>query len=237
MYAGGGSLGWNPLPLLLEETQRLLDRGFRALKIKIGHGPREDAEIVREIRGAAGPHVRIMVDANRAYDLAGALELCRVLEEQDISWFEEPFPYEDPGPWLALRERTTVRLAGGEGFARMSQAAEALRLGLVHVLQCDAGAFGLEALLAIASMAHEDGVALTPHSCNSAIGFGVSAHLQRALPNAEVQEFETFDSPFIHGIFEQPWTISSGRVALSEEPGLGLRFNGATLDRYARMAG
>jgi len=232
VYAGGGSLCWNPLPLLVQETQALLARGFRAVKIKIGHGPDEDAEIVRTLRRACGPEVRIMVDANRAYDLMSALKLCDVLEEEGVYWFEEPLVYDHPEDWRTLRAQTTVHITGGEGFSRLSQAADALREGLVDVLQCDAGAFGLVDLTAIGAMAAEAGVGLTPHSCNSVIGFLVSCHLQRALPNAEIQEFETFDSPFIHRIFEEPWTLTGGKLRLPETPGLGVSLSRETLEQY-----
>jgi D-galactarolactone cycloisomerase len=231
VYAGGGSLCWNPLPLLVEETQALVARGFRALKIKIGHGPEEDAEIIRAVRTAA-PDLQIMVDANRAYDLDSALRLCRTLEEQNVYWFEEPLVYDAPEPWRRLRAGTSVKITGGEGFSRLAQVADALREEIVGVLQCDAGGFGLEALLAIASMAAEAGVALTPHSCNSVIGFVVACHMQPALPNPEVQEFETFDSPFIHRLFSEPFRLTEGCVRLSEAPGLGVTLNEETLGRF-----
>ncbi|MBM3459252.1 MAG: mandelate racemase/muconate lactonizing enzyme family protein [Armatimonadetes bacterium] len=231
VYAGGGSLCWNPLPLLEEETDRLLEQGFRAFKIKVGHGPEEDAAIVRTLRRRA-PQARIMVDANRAYDLPGALQFARVLEEEQAGWFEEPFVYDDPALWRSLRTATPVRVSGGEGFHQLRQVSEALRDGIVEILQCDAGGFGLEGLLSIASLAAEADVALTPHSCNSAIGFVVACHLQRALPNHELQEFETFDNPFIHSIFAEPFALQDGCVVLPEAPGLGVTWNRETIEQY-----
>jgi L-alanine-DL-glutamate epimerase-like enolase superfamily enzyme len=232
VYAGGGSLCWNPLPLLLEEADQLVAGGHVALKIKIGHGPEEDAEIVRAIRARVPPYVRIMVDANRAYDLESALKLAPTLEEAEVGWFEEPFVYDDPEPWRVLRQRARVKIAGGEGFSRVSQAADALREGIVHILQCDAGGFGLHALLATATLAQEYRVSLMPHSCNGVIGFVVACHLQTALPNRQLQEFETFDNPFIHRLFNEPFTVENGCLALPETPGLGFTFNEATLERY-----
>jgi len=177
--------------------------------------------------------VRIMVDANRAYNLKDALTLCRALEEHGVYWFEEPLVYDDPAEWRALRSGTSVQITGGEGYSRLSEAADALREGIVQVLQCDAGAFGLEQLLAIGSMTAERDVALTPHSCNSVIGFVVSCHLQRALPNAEIQEFETFDNPFIHSIFRERFELSGGKLLLTEAPGLGVTLDEETIARCA----
>jgi len=232
VYAGGGSLCWNPLHSLLSETESLLERGFRALKIKIGHGPEEDAEIVRAIRGVCGPDVRIMVDANRAYDLVGALRLSETLAAEGIDWFEEPFGYDCPEDWRTLRRASPVLLAGGEGFGRIAEASRAVSEEMLDVLQCDAGGFGLEALLATASVAHEGGVSLTPHSCNSVIGFLVGCHLQSALPNSQRQEFETFDNPFVHSIFNEGLSVTGGSVRLTEAPGLGVTLNEELIQRH-----
>lgn len=232
VYAGGGSLCWNPLPELVSEAEALVARGFRALKIKIGHGHGEDGEILRAVRAAVGPDIQLMVDANRAYDLEGARRLCPVLEVTGVYWFEEPFGYDDPEPWRSLREATPTRLAGGEGFSRVRQAAEALGNGLLSVLQCDAGGFGLEALLATATLAAEEEAFLTPHACNSAIGLVVAAHLQLAIVNPEIQEFETFDNPFIQSIFNEPFVLRDGCLLLPEGPGYGYTLNEETVERY-----
>ena len=103
---------------------------------------------------------------------------------------------------------------------------------ITTVLQCDAGGFGLEALRAIAALAAEEGASLTPHSCNSVNGLVVACHLQRAIPNGEVQEFETFDSPFIHSIFNEPFTLRDGYLVLPDGTGLGFTLNEETVKRY-----
>lgn len=232
VYAGGGSLCWNPLPLLVEETEALLEHGFRALKIKIGHGPDEDAEIIRALRRVAGRDIRILVDANRAYDLPGALRLLPALEAEGIDWFEEPLVYDRPEEWRQVRAASNVKIAGGEGFGRLQQVADAAREGMLDIYQCDAGGFGLEQLLAIASLTEEHGASLTPHSCNSVIGFVVSLHLQLAIPNTEIQEFETFANPFVQEIFNEPITLLDGCVEVPDAPGHGFTLNEEMLGVY-----
>lgn len=232
VYAGGGSLCWNPLPPLVEETEQLLGRGFRALKIKIGHGPDEDAEIVRTLRGVAGPDVAMMVDANRAYDLPGALRLLPVLADFGYRWFEEPLGEEDPAAWRRLRAATPVAIAGGEGFHSLAEVAHASAEEMLAVYQCDAGGMGLTELLAVASLVGERGARLTPHSCNTAIGFVVALHLQLAIPNGELQEYETFANPLVQEIFTEPFTVAGGCVTVPERLGLGVDLNETTLRRY-----
>lgn len=232
VYAGGGALCWNPLDDLVEEARQLKAQGFEGLKIKIGHGPEEDAEIVAAIREAVGPDSWIAVDANRAYDLRGALRLCDALAELDVAWFEEPFLYEDGQDYRRLREESAIPVAGGEGFAELSRVAWALENNVLDVLQCDCGV-GLAELLAAAEMAAEHGVLLTPHSCNNAMGRQVAMHLHLTIPNRAPQEFETFNSPFIRELLDPPPELADGRMELGDAPGLGVSLNRHTLQRYA----
>ena len=54
----------------MEEALRYVEAGFTALKVKIGFGIDDDVTVVNAVRDAVGPDVRIMVDANHAYDRA-----------------------------------------------------------------------------------------------------------------------------------------------------------------------
>src|SRR5437763_4536028 len=63
-YAGGIDLNL-PLDRLLRQTEGFLERGFRAVKIKVGRPTlAEDVERVRAVRGLLGEGVPLMVDAN-----------------------------------------------------------------------------------------------------------------------------------------------------------------------------
>ena len=52
----------------VEEAGRHLVGGFSAMKLKVGFGVEADIGYVRALREAVGPEVRIMMDANCAYD-------------------------------------------------------------------------------------------------------------------------------------------------------------------------
>ncbi|MBI3910879.1 MAG: hypothetical protein HY320_08090, partial [Armatimonadetes bacterium] len=137
-----------------------------------------------------------------------------------------------PEEWRQLRAASRVKIAGGEGCGRIQPVADAAREEMLDIYQCDAGAFGLEQLLAIASLAYEHGARLTPHSCNNAIGFVISLHLQLAIPNAEIQEFETFANPFVQEIFAPSFALINGTVEVPETPGHGFTLNEDTLRRF-----
>ena len=55
-----------------DESAGLVERGFTAVKMKVGRGWREDLTLVEAVRQGIGPDTRLMVDANHAYTLAEA---------------------------------------------------------------------------------------------------------------------------------------------------------------------
>jgi L-alanine-DL-glutamate epimerase-like enolase superfamily enzyme len=221
IYAGGGSLCFAPPEELVKEARRYVAQGFRAMKIKIGHGPQEDAALVRAIRQAVAPDIELMVDANCSYDLDSALRLLPDLAALGVIWFEEPLPRGEREGYRRLRGASPVKIAGGEGCFTLTRVRELLSEEMVDILQPDMGLLGLSSWLAIAEMARETGVQVTPHVCNSALGLALALHLQLAIANGVRQEFETFDNPFVREIFNEPWQIEDGCCLLPDGPGLG----------------
>src|SRR5258708_40319328 len=77
--------GQDPLERKFEREAGLyLERGFRAVKMKVGLGVERDAELVAVVRKALEPGIRLMIDANNAYDPPAAIPLSRLFEQHDI---------------------------------------------------------------------------------------------------------------------------------------------------------
>jgi L-Ala-D/L-Glu epimerase len=64
--------------------------GFETVKLKIGREPAKDLDVVREVRTALGPNVKIRVDANQGYDVATAIKTLRKMEQYDLELVEQP---------------------------------------------------------------------------------------------------------------------------------------------------
>jgi len=233
VYAGGGgALYFDTRATLLSEAQELVERGYRAVKLKIGHGPEEDIALARAIRDVIGPDTRLLVDANRAYDLGSALRILPELAALGVYWFEEPLPVREADGYRQLRQAAApVLIAGGEHCTSIAEASQVLAEATVDVLQADMAVNGLVRWLTMAEMAREAGVRAAPHMTNSALGITLSLHLQYAIANGASQEFETWPNPFTQAIFNEPWQIREGRCLLPEAPGLGYTINEATVAR------
>ena len=99
---------------LVKESLLYKSQGFKAIKMKVGLGVKEDIKYISAIRKAIGPDIRLMIDSNHAYNFQESVKLAQQVEKFDISWFEEPVSPEDYEGYRRLRESTTIPIAGGE---------------------------------------------------------------------------------------------------------------------------
>ena len=145
-----------------------VDRGFKRLKMTVGHHamqrrdePRPLADVITEdvkrleaVREAVGPDVEIYIDANCSLDYFHALSLARRIEHLDVAFFEEPVSQNDIPNLVKLRGKTSIPLAAGQNEGLASRFRDMLVAQAVDVVQpnaCITG--GYTQCLRIAGMA------------------------------------------------------------------------------------
>src|SRR5438552_4312625 len=98
------------------EAAALAKRGWLAMKIRTGrHGFRKALAVMRKIREAVGPDVRLMTDGNGAFTLPQAVKFGRELEKLDFYCFEEPMPqHPNYAAYDELTRSLDIAIAGGE---------------------------------------------------------------------------------------------------------------------------
>jgi L-alanine-DL-glutamate epimerase-like enolase superfamily enzyme len=101
------------------------EQGVRAFKVKVGDGAQRDIDRVRRL-ARAYPDVKLMIDANGAYDLISALELCCGLADFDVLCVEQPIAYRDTEAMAKLREKSPVPLMADQ---MVESVADAVRVG------------------------------------------------------------------------------------------------------------
>ena len=119
---------------LVGEMEAYVEHGFTAVKMKVGRSPEielsplrvmdnrgrcevsleEDLERVAAVRKAIGPDIRLMVDANGAWDVATAVKMGRLMEPYDIYWFEEPVWPDDVAGSVEVAAKVGIAIAGYE---------------------------------------------------------------------------------------------------------------------------
>lgn len=102
---------------LVEVGRSLTAEGHKRLKMLVGvakGGYVEDAERVRHVRDALGPEITLAIDANESLGVEEATQLCRLIEDLEIAWFEDPCRRNDPRDLAMLRKRTTIPISCGQ---------------------------------------------------------------------------------------------------------------------------
>jgi len=110
------------------EAAEKIAQGWGILKLKLGRpDPTEDVEMVRAIREAAGPQVRIRVDANQAYDVKTAIRVAQRIEKYDVEFFEQPVAWWDLDGLAEVSRATVLPIMADESATTLFGAVEVAR--------------------------------------------------------------------------------------------------------------
>lgn len=234
--AYASALLWNTMDGLATEATRHLEHGFRRMKMRLGKDEEYDTSAVAAVRQAIGPNHDLMCDASMRYHLTLARRIGRVLAENRVFWFEEPFPPEDLDSFAGLRSTVRVPVAAGENEFGAQGFRELIERRAVDIVQADASRCGgITEVCRVADMAHKAGLKLAPHSWSDAIAIMSNAQVVAATPHALTVEVDRTGNPFVEELLAEPLQVKDGRLQLSLKPGLGIELNQAAVEKY-RMA-
>jgi D-galactarolactone cycloisomerase len=217
---------------LRDEMAMLKAQGHTGFKAKAGGVPlAEDIERLAVVREVIGNDKALMIDVNRGWDLATAVEGARLLEPLRPRWLEEPVHWADDRRELKLLARQTrIPLSAGESELTSYGCRALLEENAIQILQFDCTMMGGftegRKLAALCELSH---VQVAPHhDCF------IHAHLVAASPAGCIVESFTDPErdPLQAELFEDPPRIAGGRLTLKEQPGLGLTLSEAALMKF-----
>jgi len=81
--------------LIPDEIERLLESGYRTLKVKVGWEPDEDLKRVAQIQRVNDGRAQLRLDANQGYTPEEGIRFVRGLSTESIQLFEQPCPHDD----------------------------------------------------------------------------------------------------------------------------------------------
>lgn len=226
---------------LSEEAESYVERGFKAMKLKIGFGVEEDIELTHAVHAAIAGRARLMVDANHAYNVADALRYARAVEELRLGWFEEPVIPEDVDGYVELRRRCCIPIAGGEAEFTRFGFRDLITRRAVDVLQPDVlSAGGLSETKKIVDMAAAFGVRANPHVWGTGIGLAASLQLLAVIPHVPpslhpmqpMLEFDCTEHPIRQRILRTPLEPVAGSIQIPDGPGLGIEIDREAVQHF-----
>ena len=217
------TIGILPLEDTLREATEYVERGFRVLKVKLGHDLAQDVERLAALRAHVGPHIRIRVDANQGYDLAGAQTIAGHARTLDLEFVEQPLPASAVEAMRSLPDTYAPLMAADESLHTEADAlalAHAPPFGTYNIKLMKCG--GISSGLAIADLA-----ALADIACmwgcmdESVISIAAAIHAAYASPATRYLDLDgSFD--LSRDVASGGFRLHDGRMELLDEPGLGV---------------
>jgi len=226
---------------LVDEALGYLNDGYRAMKLKIGFGLQDDLQKIRSIRKAIGPDVRLMLDANCAYNASEAIWLAKRIEDCDIYWFEEPIPPEDIQGHLEFKRQVNIMLAAGESEFTRYGFRDLISQRAVDIIQPDTcGAGGYSEMMKIIALATTWNIRCIPHVWGSAVGLAANLQLQAAMPHYPTSlnpeesliEFDRSPNPLREELVEEKFEMEGTKIIIPTKPGLGINLDRKALEKY-----
>ena len=237
VYATGLYYTEGELPTrLLSEARGYVESGFIGMKTKIGGLKiEEDVNRVKSIRDEIGPDIKLMVDANQAYNASSAIRIGQKLEPLDLVWFEEPVNAQDIEGYLSVKSSLPMAIAGGENLRTRYEFQQFLSRRAYDIVQPDIiNVGGISEMRNVAMTANTMGIQVNPHVWGSPIMIAASLHVASTLPpcppsgNPEpfvqetVMEYDRTPSAIRDDISPETFVLTNGRLEVPTGPGLGI---------------
>lgn len=210
---------------LAAETRKVVDQGFRAMKLRLGGGRplAEDVARAKLVREVAGADAAIMVDALWGLTATEGMRMAVALGELGYAWLEEPVREGDLAGIARVRDVQALPIAGGERVSRVG-GVPAQIAAVDHVILDAHHLGGITPWLKAAAMVENANLPLSAHSHPV-----IHMHLLAGKRMGAWIEY----MPWWNMLFEEPPLPRDGYLHLTDKPGLGLALDERAVARFA----
>ncbi|MGW9331122.1 mandelate racemase/muconate lactonizing enzyme family protein [Bosea sp. NPDC055594] len=228
-HSGGLWLSMKPAALA-EQAGGMVASGFRTIKLRLGAPTlREDRERIKAVREAIGPSVGLMVDANQGLTESEAIRRGRMLDEFDITWFEEPLPAWDLEGLGRVKSAISTPIASGETDYTRYAFRQMLELRAADTLMPDLQRVGgVSEFMRVARMAEAYDVPVSSHLFTE-----MSIQLMAALPGKSFIEY----MPWFEPLYRERIELRDGDALVPDRPGWGFTLDEERIAHLERRTG
>jgi mandelate racemase len=221
-----GAVGYDGVEGSAKAAEEWIKRGFTGIKAKIGYATvQDDVAVIRAMRNAVGQAAAIMVDYNQCLTAVEAMQRLRVLDEEGLTWVEEPTLAHDYAGHARIAREAKTPIQCGENWWGT--------LDMQHAIDAEASDFmmpdvmkigGVSGWLRAAALAQTKGISLSNHLWPE-----ISAQLLCLTPTAHWLEYADWWNP----IMGQALEIENGMANVEGSMGSGVAWNEEAVERFS----
>lgn len=219
------------------DALKIKEKGYPAIKIKLGDSGKKDVERIKLIREAVGKKIPLRIDANQGWTVKEAIATLKALDKYDIEHCEEPIAKWDFMRLRKIKKNSPIPIMADESCGDAHDAERLLKLKACDMFNIKVGkaggvynAYEIVKLGDKAKMHMQVGAFL-----ESRLGMTASAHL--ALCSDHIVHCD-FDTPlmFSEDIVTNGLTYhENGLMKVPDTPGLGASIEQWQLDKLEKV--
>ena len=216
-------------------AQRILAKGFDAIKLKVGRSGLEDVKHIKAVRQLVGPHIALKIDSNQGWTYQEAVANILAMAPLNLQYSEQPLAAWDFQNMRRLREKVDLPICADESVFDDKDALKLVSSGAVDYLNIKLGkSGGIHTGLNINAIAQAAGNrCMIGCFAESRLGLSAAAHLAMARPNIHYVDldsaFKFNEDPVLGGMTYDK--SGGGLLHVPEVPGHGAEFDEDYLGR------
>ena len=223
--AAYGAVGYDGVAGSARVAEQWAKLGFKGVKAKIGYATvAEDLEVVRAMRKAVGDETAIMVDYNQSLNLPEAVRRLRVLDEEGLTWVEEPVLAHDYQSHALVAREIKTPIQCGENWWGPHDMRQAIEARASDYMMPDVMKIGgVTGWMRAAALGEAYGIPLSNHLWPE-----ISTQLMCATPTAHWLEYANWWNP----VLAEPLQIEHGMATVAGVVGTGVAWNDQAVERF-----
>lgn len=220
-----GAIGFEGVNGSTKQAEKLAKQGFKGVKVKIGYNTvDEDLAVVRAIREAVGSDIAVMVDYNQSLTPADALQRIHRLDQEGLTWVEEPTLAHDFLGHAYVSKQTKTNIQCGENWWGIQDVRQAVHAKASDFIMLDVMKIGgVTGWMKASALAESANVPVASHLWSE-----LSASLLSCTATANWLEYCDWWNPIV----KQPLIIEDGWAKPNDAIGSGLEWNEALVEKY-----
>ncbi|MEF8873543.1 MAG: dipeptide epimerase [Candidatus Thermoplasmatota archaeon] len=215
-----------------EHAREFMNRGFKAIKIKIGLGLMEDIRRIRAVREEGGEDLKIWVDANQAFTPEESITLCQKIADLDIKFVEQPVKVDDLEGLKKVTSETDIPIMADETVKSPDMAERICVEGLADMINIKlAKCGGLTGGRKIVEIMEEyDIEGMVGCMGETSVSIAAGAHLFNSTP---LLRYADLDSHFmLSDNIATGLKFRDGNLWISGKDGLGMNVDEEKVEKY-----